>query len=74
MIGYRIDREPDDLRIASLEFRLQLGESAKLGRADGGEVLGMGEQDSIRVAEPLVEAQVAVCCLRLEIRRLVANS
>ncbi len=51
----RVDRQADELGVALVELGLGLGESAQLGGAHGGEVLGVGEQDPPRVAQPLVE-------------------
>ena len=41
----RIDTQADDLDAALVELRLDAGHVAELGRADGREVLRMGEQN-----------------------------
>src|SRR4029450_13986872 len=46
-----VDRETDDLDVAALEFRLEFGHVAELGRADRGEVLGMREENSPTIPE-----------------------
>src|SRR5262245_37490807 len=43
MAGERIDGQPDDLDAAPVEFGLDLGHVAELGRADRREVLGVRE-------------------------------
>jgi hypothetical protein len=69
----RVDREADDLDAAPVELRLDARHVAELGRADGREVLGMGEEDGPGVADPLVEADPALGGVRLEVRCRVAE-
>jgi hypothetical protein len=55
-----VDREADDLHVALVELGLDLGHVAELGGADRREVLRVAEQHTPRVAEPLVEADLAL--------------
>jgi hypothetical protein len=55
-----IDREADDLGSALGELTFEAGHGAEFGGADGGEVLGVGEEDGPVVADPLVELDGAV--------------
>ena len=55
-----IDGEADDLGAALGELRFEVGDGAELGGADGGEVLGVREEDGPAVADPLVEVDGAV--------------
>jgi len=55
-----IDREADDLGSALGELAFEAGHGAEFGGADGGEVLGVGEEDGPVVADPLVELDGAV--------------
>ena len=48
-----IDAEADDLDVALVEVRLELGHVAELGGADRGEVLRVREDDAPGIAEPL---------------------
>ena len=52
----RVDAQTDHLDAAAVERELEAGDLAELGRADGREVLRMGEEHAPAVAEPLVEA------------------
>src|ERR1700752_4735142 len=67
MVADGIDAEADDLRVALVELRLELGHVAQLGGADRGEILGMGEQDAPAVAEPLMEADLPLGGILFEI-------
>jgi hypothetical protein len=69
----RVDGEPDDLDVAAVELGLDLGHVAELGRAHGGEVLGVREQDGPPVPDPVVEADPAFGRFGLEVRGRVAN-
>ena len=51
----RVDAQADHFRVPLLEFTLQRGHPAELGRAHRGVVLGMGEQHPPRISEPIVE-------------------
>ena len=64
-----IDGEADDLDAAAGELRLDAGHVAELGRAHGREVARVREQHGPRVAEPVVELDVAFRGLGLEIGR-----
>jgi len=72
VVGHRIDAQADDLAVALRELRLELGHVAELGRANGGEVLRVREQDGPPVPDPLVEVDLAFGGLRREVRRLVS--
>ena len=74
VVAGRVDGEADDLRVPLVELRLDARHVAELGRADGGEVLGMGEQDRPPVADPLVEVDGALGGIRREVRCLVSNA
>ena len=54
-----VGRQADQLDAALGELRLELGEGAELGGADGRVVLGMGEEDDPFVADELVEVDGA---------------
>ncbi len=49
--------------VAFLELALQPGHRAEFGRADRGEILGVGKQDRVTVADPVVEMNGALCRL-----------
>jgi hypothetical protein len=51
-----------------LKFILQLCERAELSGANGGEIGGVGEEDSPAVADPLVEVDLALGGQGLEVR------
>ena len=74
MVFDRVGREPDDLRIAPVEFALHLRHGAQLGRAHRREILGMREQHRPLVADPLVEIDLAFGGFGLEVRCRVANT
>lgn len=61
--------ETNELDAALGELGLELGESAQLGGADGGVVLGVGEEDNPVVANELVEVDGTSGGLGLEVRR-----
>src|SRR5436309_1006196 len=65
--------EAGDLDAALAELRLDRRHGAELGRADGREVLRMGEEDGPGVADPVVEADRSFGRLCLEIRCGVAE-
>ena len=50
-----VDGEADDLGAALGELAFEAGHGAELGGADGGEVLGVREEDGPVVADPLVK-------------------
>src|SRR3954462_5517348 len=68
-----VDAHRDDLGVALVELRLQARHRPELGRADRGEVLGMGEQDAPPVTEILVEVELAFGGLNREVGGLVAE-
>ena len=70
----RVDAESDQLGVALGELGLDLGHVAKLGGADRGEVLGMGEQDRPLVADPLVEIDRSLRRLSREVGRGVVDA
>ena len=55
-----IDGEADDLGSALGELAFEASHGAELGGADGGEVLGVGEEDGPVVTDPLVEVDGAL--------------
>lgn len=65
----RVGRQADELDAALGELGLELGEGTQLGGADGGEVLGVGEEDNPVVANELVEVDGALGRLGLEVGR-----
>jgi hypothetical protein len=74
MVVDRIDRQADHLAVALLERGPELGQIAELGGADRSEVLGVREQDSPAVAEPVVEAKPPAGGLGLEIGGAIADA
>src|SRR5665213_2289638 len=74
MRGDVVDREPDELGVALVELGLGLGKGAQLGGADGGEVFGMGEEDSPAVPEVLVEVDGPLGCICGEVGGDVAQT
>ena len=68
-----VDAQPDDPGVALVELGLELGDPAELGRADGGEVGWMGEEDAPPVAEVLVEVDLPFRGISREVRCLVAE-
>ena len=62
-----VGRETDELCAALGEFRLKLGESTKLGGADGCVVLRVGEEDDPVVTDELVEVDGTLGGLGLEV-------
>ncbi|OIQ77435.1 hypothetical protein GALL_408660 [mine drainage metagenome] len=50
-----VDRYAHHLGVALGELGGELGDGTELGRANRGEVLRVGEQDGIAVADPLVQ-------------------
>ncbi len=69
----RIHGQSDHLDAALVKFGLQRRHAAELGRADRREILGMRKQHAPAVAQPLVEADIALGGVRLEIRRGVVD-
>ena len=68
-----VDRQPDDLDAALVEFRLQPRHGAELGGADGREILGVREQHHPVAADPVVETNLAFGRFRFEIGGGVAD-
>lgn len=60
-------RQTDQLDASLGELGLELCESAQLGGADWSVVLGMGEENSPLIANPVVEINGAIGGFRLEI-------
>ena len=73
VIAGRVDRQPDDLHVAAVEFGLDVCHVPELRRAHGREVLRMREEHSPRVADPVVEADRALGRLGREVRCGVAD-
>jgi len=63
-----IGRETDELHATISKVLGTTSDFTKLGGADGGKVIGMGEEDSPRVTDPFVELDWAGSGLSLEIR------
>lgn len=59
--------QADELGVPLGELGLELGESTELGGADGGVVLGVGEEDDPVVANELVEVDGTTGGLSLEV-------
>ena len=57
VVLHRIDRQPQHLDAALVEFRLQLGDGAQLGGADRREILGVREEQHPIVACPIIKVQ-----------------
>src|SRR5262249_13017156 len=70
---HRVDGKPDDFRVASIEFGLELGHVAELGGAYRREVLGMRKQHGPGIVDPVVEANAAFGCISLEIWSRIIN-
>src|SRR5712691_9169972 len=68
-----IDAESHQLDAALVEFRLKLGQGAKLGGANRSEILRVREQQCPAVADPVMEFDLAVGGFSLEIRGHRAN-
>lgn len=66
--------QADELDIALRELRLELGEGAELSGASRGEVVGVGEEYAVRVANELVEVDLALGGDGLEVGRLRAET
>ena len=73
VIAGRIDRQPDDLDVSSLEVRFDLRHVAELRRADRRKILRVRKQNRPGIADPIVEADFAFACFSFEIRCSVAN-
>jgi hypothetical protein len=67
MIAGRIDRQPHDLHVSTVELWLNLCHIAEFGRADRREVLRVREEHCPGVADPIMEADPALGRFRLEI-------
>ena len=68
MLFDRVDRETDDLDATLVELRFDLGHVTEFGGADRREVLRVREQHHPRIADPIVEFDLAFRGLRFEIR------
>jgi hypothetical protein len=68
-----VDRQSDDFHVAPVELRLDLGHVAELGGAHRREILGVREQHSPGVADPVVKADPAFGGRRFEIRRGIVD-
>ena len=58
VVGDGIDGEAENLAVPRREIVRQASHVAEFGGADGGEVLGVGEEDRPAVADPVVEADL----------------
>ena len=63
-----VGAQADELDTTGSELGLELGESTELGGANGGEVIGVGEEDGPLVADELVEVDGTVGGLSMEVR------
>lgn len=63
-----VGAQTNELDTARGELRLELGEGAQLGGADGSEVIGVGEEDGPLVTNELVEVDGTVGGLGVEVR------
>jgi len=63
-----VGTETNELDTARGELGLELGEGAQLGGTDGGEVIGVGEEDGPLVTDELVEVDGTVGGLGIEVR------
>lgn len=62
-----VGAQANELDTASSELGLELGEGAQLGGADGGEVIGVGEEDGPLVTDEVVEVDGTVGGLGVEV-------
>ena len=69
----RIDRDGGDLRVARRELVVQPRDGAQLGGAHRREVGGVREQHAPALAQPFMEADLAVGGLGGEVRRKIAQ-
>ena len=69
-----VGRETDELDTTLGELGLELSEGTELGGADGGVVLGVGEEDDPAVANELVEVNGTTGGLSLEVGRNAAEA
>jgi hypothetical protein len=74
VLFHRVDAQSDNFDVAFLKLALKLGHVAEFGGADRREVFGVGEQDSPRLAKPVMELDPALRGFRLEIRGAIANA
>ena len=74
MVIDRIDAQADNLGVAFVKLRLEPGHVSQFRRADRGKILGMGKQDGIAVANPVMEIDRSFCGVNSEIRRFIANT
>jgi hypothetical protein len=69
----RIDAEPEDLDAAFVELGLDLRHVAELRGAHRREILGVRKQHRPLVADPIVEADIALRRGRLEVGSCIAK-
>ena len=62
-----VGTQTDQLDTAGSELGLQLGEGTELGGADGGEVIGVGEENGPLVSNEVVEVDGTVRGLGIEV-------
>lgn len=67
MAAEGVGREADELDAALVELGLKASHLTELGGADGGVVLGMGEEDHPAVADELVEVDKAIGGIGLKV-------
>lgn len=68
MAAQGVGRQANQLNATLGELGLELGKGTELGSANGGEILGVGEENDPVVADKLVEVNGAVGCVGLEVR------
>jgi hypothetical protein len=70
----RIDREPDDLHVALIEFRLYPRHVAEFGGAHRREILRVRKQNAPGIAEPVVKTDRALRRVGLKIGSGIAQA
>src|SRR2546430_7434660 len=73
VIAGRIDRQPNDFHISAIKLRFDPRHITELGCADRGEILWVRKQDGPGITDPVVKMDLALGCLRLEIRCCLTN-
>lgn len=69
MVGLdAVGTQTNELNSTLGELGLKLGEGTELGGANGGEVIGVGEEDGPLVADEVVEVNGTVGGLGVEVR------
>ncbi len=66
--AHRVHAQPDNFHVSLLEFRLQPGHVAELGRTDRREIFRVRKQNRPAVANPFMEVDDTSRCFRCEVR------